>query len=381
MIKKLILLIALSFNSLYISGADKYTIQDLEQLQINKNYTEFLLHAHDIRPSKRDKHWKEMLQTMAVGQLDFLLNKRIFNQKSFKLIEKAALWPELLEDEFFQIKRNRFAQFYLENCFQKRANKSSCKNDLLNFWNASNQNPDLAMSLVNVLRTFTADRDFWSFYQKVTKSNSQEFYCPKAPVKKSILTHLRKNLSSVEDPKFVKKFIEDNLGESCWESILIDLKELLFSKSFTLRNFAFKALSSKDSLTQVEKDSFLAFYILTNPIKGDTFNLAWSLIEKVGENYTRRMNVLKVLKSLDPLPGEVFSNIDTIKRSAVIQLFADNFPEYIDFYAKTCVNFLKGVGSYPRGNPTLHCEELYSSSKSKRWISQPLKMQYSSIKK
>ncbi len=381
MTKKFIFSLFFLISSLQVFGVEKYTIQDLEQLQVNKNFSEFLAHAHDIRPSERNKHWKEMLQTMAVGQLDFLLTKRIFNKKSFKLIEAAALWPELLEDEFFQVKRNRFAQFYLENCFEKREDKASCKNDLLNFWNASNQNPDLAMSLANVLSTFTEEKEFWSFYQKVAKSNSEEFYCPKPQVKKSILTHLRKNLSSVEEKKYVKKFIDDNLGATCWNSILPDLKSLLFSKSFTLRDFSYKVLSSKEALTQIELDSFLAYYILTNPIKGDTFNLSWALVEKVGDNYARRMNVLKELKKIDPLPGEVFSSTDVQKREAIINLFANNFPEYIDYYAKTCVNFLKGIGDFPRGNPTLYCNELYGASKSKRWISQPLKIQYSSLKK
>lgn len=378
------IVLILSFVTLCIFNTNtwgKYSIKDLEQLRETKNYTEFLNHAHDIRPSSRDKYWKEMLQTMAIGQLDFLLEKRIFNQKSFKLIEKAALWPALIEDEFFQIKRNRFAEFYLESCFEKMSNKDSCKEDLLNFWNSSNQNPDLAMSLVNLLKSFTNQKEYWGFYQKVTKSKSQEFYCPKHAVRKSILNHLRKNLTNINEAKYVRSFITKNIGETCWQSILPDLKSLLFNKSFTLRSFAYKALSSKEALTQEEQDSFLAFYILTNPIKGDTFNLAWSLIEKVGENYSRRMKLFKILKNIDPLPGEIFSNLDIQKREAVIALFAENFPEYIDYYAKTCVNFLKGVGSYPRGNPTLYCNELYSASKKKRWISQPLKIQYSSIKK
>ncbi|ATH08208.1 hypothetical protein BIY24_09675 [Halobacteriovorax marinus] len=370
--------IALNLHPVY---AALYSIEDLEQLQISKNYTEFLNHAHDIRPSSRDKRWREMVQTMAVGQLDFLLEKRIFNQESFKLIEKIALWPILLEDEFFQIKRNRFAEFYLENCFSKRGRTDSCKNELLNFWNASNQNPDLAMSLVNILKSFTKEKDFWGFYQKVTKSSSAEFYCPKIAVRKSILDHLRVNLSQVEDPKYVKKFIDDNLGSTCWQSVLKDLKGMLFDKSFTLRSFAYKALNSKEALTQVEQDSYLAFYILTNPIKGDTFNVAWSLIEKVGDDYSRRMKVFKVLKNIDPLPGDIFSNYNKEKKEAIINLFANNFPEYIDHYARTCVNFLKGIGDFPRGNPTLYCSELYSSSKSKRWIRQPLQIQYSSIKK
>lgn len=371
----LFLLVALRVN------AQKYDIKDLEQLSNNKNFQEFLNHAKDIRPSKRTKYWREMLQNMAIGQVDFYLEKRIFTKATFSQIEGLSLWPELIKDEFFQIKRNRFAQFYLERCFEKRDNQKGCSENLYSFWNSSNQNPDLAMSLVNTLRAFSNNVDYWTFYQKITKSELQEFYCPKPRVKKAIFKHLRKNLEEIEETKVINNFIDSNLGHTCWHAILPDLKGLLLSKRQGLRDFSFKILRAKEALSVIERDTYFVFYILSNPIKGENFNRAWNTIVTMGQDYGRRMKVFKKLKNIDPLAGEIFSHRVLEKREAVINLFHQNFPEYIDHYAKTCVDFLKGHGDFPNGNPTLYCNELYKISKNKRWINQSLKIQYSSIKK
>ncbi|OUR97913.1 hypothetical protein A9Q84_06880 [Halobacteriovorax marinus] len=374
------ILICLLIFTLRVS-AQKYDIRDLEQLSKNKNFQEFLNHAKDIRPSKRTKYWSEMLQNMALGQIDFYLEKRILNDSSFTQIEKLALWPELIKDEFFQIKRNRFVEFYLEQCFEKRQNKQTCSDQLYSFWNSSNQNPDLAMTMVNILRTFSSAKNYWTFYQKITKSDLQEFYCPKPRVKTAIFNHLRKNLEEVDEVKVINNFITTSIGNTCWHSILADLKGLLFSKKQGLRDFSFKILSAKEAMTQLERDTYLVFYILSNPIIGNNFNRAWTTMMSMGQDYGRRVKVYNRLKFIDPLPGEVFSHRVTEKREAIINLFHQNFPEYLNHYAKTCVNFLKGQGDFPNGNPTLHCDELYKISKKKRWINQTLKLQYSAIKK
>ncbi|MCO4754768.1 MAG: hypothetical protein KC478_09800, partial [Bacteriovoracaceae bacterium] len=50
-------------------SATLYDIKDLEVLESNKSYREFLDHALDIRPSDRKKQWTEMVNNMAVGFL------------------------------------------------------------------------------------------------------------------------------------------------------------------------------------------------------------------------------------------------------------------------------------------------------------------------
>ena len=60
MIKFISVIFSFTAINLFCANAALYSIEDLEQLQISKNYTEFLNHAHDIRPSNRDKRWREM---------------------------------------------------------------------------------------------------------------------------------------------------------------------------------------------------------------------------------------------------------------------------------------------------------------------------------
>ena len=69
-----------------------YDLKDLEVLTIQKNYLEFLNHAHDIRPSKRGKKWKDMVQKMALGYINQLLNFKSFEQKNFDFVERLNSW-------------------------------------------------------------------------------------------------------------------------------------------------------------------------------------------------------------------------------------------------------------------------------------------------
>ncbi|WP_127717536.1 hypothetical protein [Halobacteriovorax sp. HLS] len=361
------------------SFAQSYDIKDLEQLADSKNYEEFLAHARDIRPSKRDKYWKDLVQSMAIGQVDFLIDKKIYNKSQFELIEKISLWPTLNSDSFFQVKRNNYAQKYLKSCFEKAA--KYCKSQLFSFWHSSNQRPELAMSLVEYLKLYTDHKDFWGFYEKVTRSDLQEYYCSKPHLKKAVFSHLKNNLMEIEDKKVINRFIKANIGATCWFSIVDDLKGLLFTNAPIMREFAYKILDTQDALSQVERDSFHTFYLLDNPVNGDLFNRAWATVETLGQNYGRRMNVYKYLLTLDPLPGNIFAHRVGLKREAVAGLFHSNFPEYIDHYARTCVNFYKGIGNYPTGIPTLHCNDLFKITKDRPWVNQTLKIQFSSIKK
>jgi hypothetical protein len=373
---------AIIFATLFIctnSLAERYDIKDLEQLSDTKNYEEFLNHARDIRPSKRDKYWKSLVDQMAIGQIDFLIEKKLFNKDQFDLIERISLWPELNKDNFFQNKRNRYAEKYLKSCFEKNA--KDCKSQLFTFWHSSNQRAELAMKMVEYLKLYTDHKEYWNFYQKITKSDLQEYYCPQPHVKKVIFKHMQMNLMEIEDKATINRFIKANIGVSCWFLLVDDFKGLLFSKGPTLREFAYRILDAEEALTPVERDSFHAFYLLDNPINGDLFNRAWSTVSALGQDFGRRMKVRKKLTSIDPLPGNIFAHRDELKKEAVIELFHSNFPEYVDHYAKLCVNFLKGVGSYPKGTPTLYCNELFKVSKKKRWVSQSLKVQYSSLKK
>ena len=72
-----------------------YTLEDLKILKEQKNYFEFLNHALDIRPSKRDKSWEKMVQDMATGFISSTIEKKQISKDYFLFIEDLLSWPSL----------------------------------------------------------------------------------------------------------------------------------------------------------------------------------------------------------------------------------------------------------------------------------------------
>ena len=102
-----------------------FSMEDLSILKTQKNFKEFLAHALDIRPSKRNKKWEEMVQNMATGHISSVLDKKQFSKYNFSFIESLLSWPTLKTDEFFLIKRNKFGVSYLKKCFKEEKNKKA----------------------------------------------------------------------------------------------------------------------------------------------------------------------------------------------------------------------------------------------------------------
>ncbi len=65
-----------------------YTMGDLEALERQKNYGEFLAHARDIRPSERGPVWVEMVAEMAEGFILSKISVRDFSPETLKEVEK-----------------------------------------------------------------------------------------------------------------------------------------------------------------------------------------------------------------------------------------------------------------------------------------------------
>lgn len=374
-----ILLIFVLSKLTFSATALPYSITDLETLEQEKNYEEFLVHARDIRPSKRQKHWKEMVYTMGVGYIEQKTKFKSFNKKEFNFIEKISLWPSLKNDEFFAIKRQSFSLRYFNNCFRLDQNKAECNTQLQSFWYSSRQSPDLAIELQKLLKKYAPDQDTWKFTQIIIKSKISSFYCTKTSAQKRIFIHLSKALKSNSiSPKDV---INKTMNNACWNKLVPNLKSSLLSRDQSISTLSYKMLKSKKSIAEKTEDLFLTHFVLTRPFNGDIFNKAWTTIYKIGQSYKRRNNLIKSLKSMDPLPGKIFSHPDLKKRKTIIRFLTQNIPEYIDFYAISCVNYLKGIGEFPTGNPTMECPELFKTSKGTKWVKQKVQVMYSGIKK
>jgi hypothetical protein len=376
-----LILITLSFNVFALDNTSKYSMKDLEVLEQQNNYEEFLKHARDIRPSLRKKQWTEMVHTMATGYVDFKLSKKIIDDQTFQYIENLVLWPSLRNDEFFIVKRSRYGLLYLTQCIDKKESKSQCLAALHTFWHSGKQTPDLAWSLSQLLKKANSKADLWMFTKIIIKSDVSEFYCQRPFVQYQIFDKLRESLKTDVKKKLTLSIIDKMMNKSCWKKLEPSFKDSLFSDEPLVRKVSYNLLDAKDAIDTTTSDLFLTFYILSGPIVGPLFNKAWNTVTALGQNYQRRNNLLLKLKSMDPLPGKIFAHPNLTKRKTILRLLSQNIPEYIDFYAKSCVKYLKGLGEYPTGNPTIECPQLFEVSKGTKWIEQTVQQNYSAIKR
>ena len=93
---------AIPLGSFAKNKALLFSMEDLSILKKQKNFKEFLAHALDIRPSKRNKKWEEIAQS---GR-DFAMNE-LNNENAVKkklLIDYLSLYLRILKKS----KKNKF---------------------------------------------------------------------------------------------------------------------------------------------------------------------------------------------------------------------------------------------------------------------------------
>lgn len=359
--------------------ASYYTIKDLEVLEQNKNAKEFLDHAHDIRPSERNDHWKRMTQHMAVVFVSKMINGRLFNSENFQYIEKINLWPTLTNDEFFQIKRESFLSGYFKQCLGK-GKKEVCKLELLTAWASSRKDPDKAVEFLGLFNNLDRKEEAL-FLSRVLNSTVSAFLCRKPVIKEISVQRLINRAALETDSLKFKSWNEEFMNQDCWNQIKPIFDESLSSSSHYHREQAFKVLEARNELIDIEKSIFLVSYLLDGPKVGRIFNMAWNELKRIGANNNYRRRVLARMKALDPLPGRLFHLIDKKKKEILLSQLNRNFPEYLDYYTRSCLDYLEGKRSFPRGNPTPNCQKIFADKIVSPIINQGLKLRYSSIKK
>lgn len=379
----------LCFSSLSLAQSgvysQLYTIEDLKILADQKNYKEFIQHAKDIRPSKRDKAWREMLTNMANEMALDSIKKGIYTNETFDKLFHMATWPVLKDDVFFRERRIKYGLNFLKNCqidnLNSKGSRAACLKRAKLIWTRSNQDAELAFKLAKQVLLFEPEADLTEYVQVIAHSKVSEFYCDKDFIGHQLIQTLRSQIKMTTKADSVKKIVDSTMNEQCFSKVKQSLVPLLTTHTRSLSIFSYQILSAKKSLSQNTSDLFLMKFVLDGPVNGDIFNQAWNMINKIGSDYDRRMSLLTALKELDPLPGKLFQGPDKERVAIILTHLTKNFPEYTDHFARTCLNFLNGIGSYPTGNPTVECPELFDIAKNRPWVEQGLQMRYSSIKK
>ncbi len=373
-----------------------YSIKDLAVLKEQKAYEEFFLHAKDIVPAKRDEKWNEMVSNMAQGLAKEIRNRRLVSKSAYELVEGLYTWPSLRDNEFFTRDRNEVALNYLQSCFKTNKEGLGCLKTTVKFWRNSTPKPELGFKVGSLIYNYLEasnkgplkisesiehkqilDNGLLEFYSPALTHGLSEFYCKEKQIKKllwnELISFADKNAA---DEKKMAHFIDKLMHPDCWKQLQSDYQQRLTSRDQILRDFSYLFLKSKHAITQQDKDAYLFIYLMDIPSPGKTFNEAWNNLAILGKNHERRMALLERLKKLDPLPDALFATFNEKLKEVTTTHISESFPEFLDFYANTCNQYIKGEGNFPNGNPTLNCRSFYNLNSSHQFVAKFLQDQF-----
>ncbi len=380
-----------------------YDIKDLEVLEREKNFEEFLLHVNDIRPSERDRHWKEMFQSMSMGLVDYKIKTKDYSQKAYRQVEQIGRSSAMINDEFFQLKRSIYAKKFFTECFKKASlisesikkdqEKNLCETELSSYWYFSKKDPDLGIDLAAILEASESSLKLWPFYSPAIKDSIANFYCQKPVVQKAVIKKLYEESASSEFDGNYKLMVDRILSPKCFNEIAGTLKESLTSTTTNGldKEMALNILEAKGKLTKDELDLYAILYLLDGPVVGEKMNIAWNKVEALGENYQKRQKLLSEIQKLPLIPDKIFKDPNLPRHKAIINLFARNFPEYLNYYGSTCIKYISNSSDVPLNvTSSFQCNEFLKAAKASRsergtltpaWISDSVESQYSALKK
>jgi hypothetical protein len=337
-----------------------YTLEDLEVLAQENNFQEYLDHALDIRPSLRLDNWKSMTAKMADLYSRHILVGPEIQKKDFYRTESLYAWPTLNIDDVFKLRRQEIGLRYLKSCLK---DEKPCWEVLEKFWQDSNSDPEVGFKISEILSTHKDAPAMWKYLSSSLKSPLSEFYCKKEFVQKTLWNKLEIDYIRLATQGDLLKKIDETIHPDC----LLELNKVSYQKLYAPegendRELAYQILKAQGKADQKLSDFFLSVYLLERPSQGELFNYAWGRLKELRKEPERRDETLATIKSkLDPLPDDLMGSLDQIKKRAVLSHFKENFPEYFDFYAHQCLAYYGGGGKFPRGNPTIHCQDFMKS--------------------
>jgi len=360
-----------SASSQKIDISTLYDIKDLQALKTNNSYSEFFQHAKDIRPGQRDDNWNQMVRSMSMGFLDQLSKDKQISLTDFNLVKNISNWSGLKEDEFYLRKRNSIALKYYEQCFKIKS-WGECYKSILDFYTKFDNSAESGLNFAKLLvknnsimnskdisEQVIIQYDLWPFISAMANSSISEFYCHKEPMQLIVVNKLYQMTKSDKNFK-----VTSLLHKDCFKALIPSFKQnLLSANNPYIREKTFTILDHNSFISKNDRSE----YYLLQLLDGVTFNKqqtldSFELLKKLAEDYKLRETLLDKLKQIIPLPGKVFT-YKTKSSLAISRGLTRYFPEYVDYYATTCLNHLSGDISTPGGNPATYCHEFYSTAK------------------
>lgn len=363
-----------------VGAAPKYTLSDLQVLSQEGSHEEFFAHALDVRPSERQEQWKEMVSNMGDKYTKALLVKSDIKLSEFKKVQELWKWPSLKTDDVFKARRLDISLRHLKNCLK---GPDPCWKDVSSFWESDPTDPETAFKLAELISQYKdAPLLSWTFLDVALKSSLSEFYCKKEFTLKALWGKLEVDYIRLGPQGDLMKKIDATVHPACLPALIKEARiRLMYPEKTGDRELSHQILLSQMKADQATTDFFHTVYLLENPSQGELFNYSWNRLKDLGNSANRREAVLERLKSLDPLPDDILSSFDGPKKRVILMHFKRHFPEYFDHYTNQCVKFYGGKSSFPRGNPTVHCQDLMNSDLAPQILDQFKIRQYQDVRK
>lgn len=362
-----------------------YTMKDLEVLAEEKNYQEFFAHALDIVPANRDESWKNMVEALGLDHLDSLASKTQLVDEDYKMVHKLSSWPIFKEDEFFRKKRDYIFLRELKSCFQQipKIQNEKCLALMHRIGNDYKHDIIFYYDMVLALVPFNIGQDIlWAYASKLTNDPFSEFYCAKPIFKDVILDQIFAHFSIPnKDNTNGIKDLNAKLHKDCIKVLKPTLEELALSQDKIIRKSAFKFLNSKNLLSPKITHQYYALNFLNDHL--DTSSAIDSSIDALkflAKDINEREAFIKLLNKFERYPDELFKDLKLMTQphykynstkiqssnaqaSAKIRMLNRYFPEYIQYYTKTCLEYLNADSAqkFPKGNPTPLCHQFFKS--------------------
>lgn len=350
MLTKLCLILALFIHCAHGQTKQIYALEDLEVLANEKSFAEFFSHAKDVVPSKRTSTWKSLVSSMSSSYLNRLMVVEI-TPSEFETTQQISKWPNLKEDEFFIEKYSKVAVRYFEQCFKVRG--KLCEPILKRFIKTNTVDKRLGVELANLMYVNGIQKDLYSLVRPMAQDTLGEFYCGKMPTSQIILEEIYRNSEEI-----VK------IHKDCLETLKpLIVANLTKASSPLARYTSYTILQKSDTLSPLQRSVYLTSQLISSFTLDSSQTLqAFQELKNLSESAVQREKVMEQLKEMVPLPGKVFK-LRTKSSYAIVSGLLRYMPEYIDFYATTCIDHLSGRRTTTGGNPATECHEFFKLSK------------------
>ena len=372
------------FISANLPAAQTYTMDDLKVLAQTGPYQEFFIHIYDIRPANRDKDWLELAQETSKKYVTHLHNNGLIDLDHWKTIRELSTQVYNKENSGLTLVRNKYGLALMDICFKSKS-FTECYPLAMEIF-GDQTDPQLAHDLGRSIHRYFEENKansvelvnkVWPFYKIMAAHPLSEFYCDKDYFQEIVLYKLNSSIINKKEQD-IQSTTYSLMHQDCWNKVAQDLKKQVTSEFKS--GLVLKLLLATNSISNEELTTFNIVYLLQKAERGPLLEKSFQSLLKLKDNYEQRSDVLKSLKKLDPLPGKIFTRKNDKKALVLIKNLANFFPEYIDHYAKSCIEYLSGEKKFPNGNPTMECQEFFEISKKLEVVPDMVQKRYNQIR-